>query len=298
MYSVSVPIARGLGILLGVAVATPWAAAKAQPARNADTNAPASVHRMVINNGPMRSVHYIASGNISVSDRLAAYELERAENELIYLHDLQGLKQDYVSGERILQPVRLSVQEQLYGKSITSSSSNSMSGTYGTVSPMFYGYTMPFYGWGGYGGYGRGYSRPAQGFTSSSSSSVTRNLGYGMGNEGALKNALVQVIARDATSDYAAAAVNSYRNASARAAASPLLSKSLRLSREDTTPAATESGYKKGTRLVLTLKDKEKITGTVESDGPEWIVIRTDNNRVTVRKAEVVRYEESLTPGK
>lgn len=216
--------------LLSLVVAVPFVAA-------AEPNTPGSVHKMVIYQGSHRSVHYIVTGDLSASDRQAARELERAENEANYVYDLQCLKHQYVASERVLEPIRRAVQQQLYGISISTRNFNSNYGSYGYASPMFYGYTPVGFGWGGFGGYGGGYSSPLSGYTSSSATTVTRNLGYGMGNEGVLKNALVQVIAREATAEYAAAAATSYHDALATAAASPVLSKALSLPRVEPRPA-------------------------------------------------------------
>jgi hypothetical protein len=213
MRSFPVLLGRGLGIMLGV-LATTMAhgqQSKDAPAQPDKAPPPAAVHRMVIQQGPNRSVHYITIGNPSASDRQAAYNLERAENELIYARDLQDLKQQYVNSERILEPQRRIVQQQLYGR-------RTQSGSYGAsyYSPGgggyvggYYGYPSGYYpffynGWGGGYGYG-GYPGGVYGWLGSSWNSTVRSLQYGMGNEGVLKNALVQDIAKDASSRPAAA---------------------------------------------------------------------------------------------
>jgi hypothetical protein len=162
MCSFPLPLCHGLAILLCLAVTTMAPGQqmvasssrqeKAPPPRAAESP-PASVHRMVILEGPNRRVQYITTGNLSTSDRLAAYNLELAENELAYVHDLQQLKQQYVSSERTLEPQRRIVQQQLYGRQVSSSSSSSsyvsyvpntndgypggLYGYYGAYSPYF-----------------------------------------------------------------------------------------------------------------------------------------------------------------
>src|SRR5690349_7352511 len=128
MRLLPVHLGRGLGVVLGaVLTATAHgqtitiaraAQPKAPPPTVAPAPFPASVHKLVVFEGPNRSVHYITAGNVSTADRLAAYELERAENALTYYHDLQRLKQQYVNSERILEPQRRYVREQLYGTQI------------------------------------------------------------------------------------------------------------------------------------------------------------------------------------
>jgi hypothetical protein len=148
MRSFPVSLSRRLGVLLTVALTPMVYGQQAQVAKQAqpkppavkpvadETTPPGSVHRMEIYQGPNRSVHYIPSGDVPTSDRLAAYELERTENEMIYAHDLQRLKQQYVNSERMMEPQRLYVQEQLYGASIS--------------------YGRSFAGFGGFGGFGGG----------------------------------------------------------------------------------------------------------------------------------------------
>src|SRR6185437_697485 len=120
MHSFPVLLGRGLGILLGAVVTTmahgqqnnaPAVPEKAPP--------PASVHRMVIREGPNQRVHYFTTGNVSSGDRIAAYNLEATENGLTYARDLQRLKQQYVNSERLLEPQRRAVQQQLYGTRIS-----------------------------------------------------------------------------------------------------------------------------------------------------------------------------------
>ncbi len=295
MCRLPVHLGRGLGVVFGVVATTMIhgqqvpAPAQAPPPKAApvEKSAPASVHRIVIFEGPNRSVHYVASGNLPIGDRLAAHELERAENELTYVHELQRLKQQYVNSERIMEPQRRYVQEQLYGTQIRYGGSNSVSGSNG------YGGMGYPYAYGGFANYygNRGYFN---GYAASTSYAVTRSLQFGMGDEGRFKNAMVQVIAQQATPEYAAAARLRYENSVALAGSSPALAEALSLPKSDSRPVRSEGPYKKGDRLTVTLKDKEKITGTVESDSPEWIVLRTADSRVSVRKADILRYAEPL----
>ncbi|MGH7173649.1 MAG: hypothetical protein ACRELF_23385 [Gemmataceae bacterium] len=302
MCSFPVLLSRGLGILLGAVVTTmahgqqnnaPAAPAKAPP--------PGSVHRMVIREGPNRHVHYIATGNLSTRDREAAYKLERAENELTYARDLQRLKQQYVNSERILEPHRRAVQQELYGQRIQSSGrsatyANYGSGGYGGGGGYYgspYGY-YPFFnnGWGrgyGYGGGGGG----VYASLGSTSYSVVRSLQFGMGDEGRMKNALVQVIAQEASASHAAGAVRDYEEAAARAAASPVLSRDLGLPKS--AAPAKEKSFTQGSKATIWV-GKDKYSGTVKDDRPDWVVIQTDKAEVTIRKSEITRTEVSPKP--
>lgn len=301
MNSFPVPLSRALGILLGV-VATTMAHGQQAPPARAPERAPlpraaetprSSVHRMVIQEGPNRRVHYIGVGNLSTNDRLAAYDLERAENSLTYLHDLQRLKQQYVNSERILEPQRRLVQQQLYGLRIRSGSSSMGYVNYGGYGgygyPGPYGYNVaysPYY----YGNYG--YPGSIYGAIGSSSYMEDRSLQYGVGDEGRMKNALSQVIARDASPEYAASVLRTYDAAAARAAESPVLSRDLGLSKSSSSTPSREPTFTKGSKVTL-WAGNDKYVGTVKEDRPGWIVLQTDKGEVTVRKAEITRSEAS-----
>lgn len=289
MYTHLVPLSRGLGILLGAIALT---LAHGQQCAAADPP-PGSAHRMVIQEGANRSVHYITSGNLSSSDRLAAYDLERTENELTYLKNLQQLKHQYVKSEMSLEPRRRYVQEELYGRQIHS---GSYASTYANYLPNeIYGVNGAW----GYGGayspfYGHGYGYPGMAYASrmASSSSETRSLQFGMGNEGVLKNAIVGVngIGRQASPDYLAAAVRDYQSAVSRAAASPVLSRDLGLSKSTTATSSGEPTFTKGAKATIWVGN-EKYAGTVKDDLPGWVVLQTDKAEVTVRKSEISRAE-------
>src|SRR5260370_36525244 len=92
------------------------------------------VHKMEIIEGPNRTVRYFGGG--SPGERSALMDLERAENDLDYARNLQDLKRQYVNSERILEPQRRYVQEQLYGVQITYA-------TYNSLPPSAYGYGGP-----------------------------------------------------------------------------------------------------------------------------------------------------------
>ncbi len=313
MRSLPVHLGRGLGLLLGVVVTATAqgqpivvahsARAKAPAAKDtADRTPPGSVHRIVVFEGANRSVHYVTSGALSTADRLAAFDLERAENELTYIHDLQRLKQQYVNSERIMEPQRRYVQEQLYGTQIRYGGSNTSYGGYGG-----YGYGGNGYGGYGYGGYGSsgiyspyafgglGYRRSPSGSVGSTSYSVVRSLQFGMGDEGRLKNAMVSVLAREASSDYADAALRRYDTAAGRAASSATLSRDLSLRKGPAAYADREPSFAKGDKITIWLGN-DKYTGTVKEDRPGWLVLQTDKGEVTVRKSEITRSETPSKP--
>src|SRR5579875_246000 len=291
MYTLPVPRIHGLVILLGI-LALMLAHSRQTTAAEPP---PGSVHRMVIQEGANRRVHYIASGNLSTSDRLAAANLERAENELAYVNDLQQLKLQYVRSERSLEPWRRYVQEWLYGARISYGVSNSgyvnylPNGIYGV--PGTYGYN-PFYF---PSFYGYGYRCGAYASLGGSSYSETHSLQFGMGDEGRVKDALVQGIARQALPEYAAAVMRDYEAAVSRAATSPVLSRDLGLSKSAAPTPSAEPTFPKGSKAAIWVGN-EKYVGTIKDDRPGWVVLQIDKADVTVRKSEITRAEVPPKP--
>jgi hypothetical protein len=303
-------LSRGLGILLALVMTTMAHSQqitvararqeKAPPPRDAEPP-PGSVHRMVILEGPNRRVHYITTGNLTARDRQVAYDLERAENQLTYVHDLQRLKQQYVNSERILEPQRRAIQENLYGRYLQYSTygaaySSSGYGGFGYVGG-YYGYPYGYYpffnnGWGWGWGYGYGYPGGIYSSLGSTSYSEVHSLQYGMGDEGRMKDALVQVIAHESSPDHAAAAVRDYDAAIARAAASPVLSRDLGLPKIVPPAPSPEPTFPKGGKATIWLGN-DKYVGTITDDRPGWVVLQTDKAEVTVRKSEITRSEVS-----
>ncbi len=289
MYTLPVSLCRDLGILLGVLALT---LAHGRQAAAADPP-PGSVHRMVIQEGPNRSVHYIASGNLSTSDRLAAYDLERTENELTYLRNLQQLKHLYVRNELSLVPWRHYMQRQLYGRRVTSGGYNATGVNYS--SNDIYGVPGAFGYYGSYFPHGYGYAFGYPGSLAYATRSAqtygeTRSLQFGMGNEGVLKNAIVGVIGRQALPEYTTAAMRDYETAVSRAANSPVLSRDLGLTKSDASTPSGEPAFTKGAKATIWVGN-EKYAGTVKNDRPGWLVLQTDKAEVTVRKSEITRAE-------
>lgn len=303
---------RRLNVLLAAVVATtaysqPLGASAAQPEQAPPPAAsPAgSVHRMVIQEGANRRVAYIAGGDLSPADRRAVSDLERAENELTYLHNLQRLKQQYVESEMSLEPQRRIVQRQLYGKRIHYGSANmnyvnyggtgyGAYGGYGNPGLGGYNVSYPYWhaGYGGFGGYGYGNSAITN--IGANSYSEDYSLQYGVGDEGVMKRTLMQSVARDAVPESIAAAVRSYDAAAARAADSPILSRDLGLKKTSAAPSR-EPSFTKGSKATVWVGN-EKYVGTVKEDRPGWLVLQTDKAEVTVRKSEITRTETPSKP--
>lgn len=253
MCSHPVPLRHGLALLLGLAIAATAHGQqirtaslrqdKAQPRRDADSSG-GSVHRMVILEGLNSRVQYIPTGNLSSSDRQSLSNLERAENDLAYLRDLQQLKHEYIKTERMLEPHRRAVQMELYGREIITSNYSS---SYVNYSPYrAYGYPGGLYGYNtsywpyysfypySYGGYGS--AGGAIGYRSYSGYTERRGLQYGGGNDGRVRTAILQAITTQTSPDSVNAAIKNYETAVDRAAASSVLSRDLGLTKRATPP--------------------------------------------------------------
>jgi len=326
MQSLAASPRRVVGILLGILAVAPaqaqqtnrsnYARAQEPPARSiADQpEKPGAIHRIELYSGTRRSVRYLPSGNVSSSDRAAARELQRAENEDSYLLDLEKLKQQYVVDERILEQHRRAVQQQLYGKSIESERDSSNLGSqrymggygyatpYGSGMPGAYrgypyagGYGYPGYGYGGYGGYGArmGGMRASMGH---SKTTVRRSLENGVGDEGRIKDAMSKAIANEASPEYAHQALRDYEKAMKDAASSPVLAKTLSLRKTPTaTASADELSYPENSSVTLWI-GRDKYEGVVKADRPDWIILRTDEGDMRVRKSSIERAVVRTTP--
>jgi hypothetical protein len=262
------------------------------PARPAarETVAP-GVHRMVIRNGAVQSVHYIAGRDVSPGDAATLRDLEGAENEAMYARDLQRLKMQYVASERLLEPERRFIQMALYGQSINVGANNGFSGYLGGPGYRFGG-GYPYYGLSPYGGWGFGGLGTVFGSTSAS---VNRSLANGMGDEGVLKNMLSQVIAADATPNAMAAAMRNYNAAVARAGQSNGLRVALGLPEAK---AGAPSPYRYAAAesrapVVLTLKNGQTVEGSKMTPEGDFYVIDTPTRKVRVLKSEVAGIDEA-----
>jgi hypothetical protein len=241
--------------------------ARAQPPVKPAAGDESEVKRMVIENGALRTVHYFSSKGFSPGEESALRDLERAENGMAAAAHLQDLRRLYLRNEVALERRRGQVNPLLYGYS---SEYGAASSTVGFSGFAGYPYGYP-YGVGGFGNIGYAWG-------STSSASVTNSLAFGIGNEGVIKNELARTLADPAASDAYARAARAYDSAVARVGDMKLAPKFI--------PAGDEGGQ------VVTLvmkKDSEKIKGKLVSDDGDWITVETDNQEVSVRKAEVDR---------
>jgi hypothetical protein len=273
-----------------------------------------SVYKIDVYQGPNRSVHYVTTADLPSSDRAAIDELQWAENERIFVQQLQRLRQQYVNSERILEPQRRYVQELLYGSTITSSWGGVAwggggypglwGGGYGGHPGLWTG--GPRFGTGYFGGYGGWGGWPGAGWGGygGNVSTMTRSLANGMGNEGVMKNSISPVIAQLASPDYAQTVLRNYNNAVARAASSDRLWKEPVVREvygvrgkpgEGIKPAAHRSDVPDlppGTPITLFVKGaNEPIKGNVVEVNADWITVRSGKTVHTVRLSEVNRYE-------
>jgi hypothetical protein len=275
MRAAVVSTSRVLGVVLGVAVAAACPAQEKSP-----------VHKMEIYNGPSRSVYYFAL-NLSPGENAALRELERSENAASYADDLLALRRLYTNSELFLEPRRQTVQSMLYGTATESTFSAYAAGA--SYGPASLGYYYPYAYGGGYAGfgYGNGYgSSLAPGFALSSTNTVSHNLAYGVGYEGAMKNEMARTIAAQATPDFTAGTSRGYANAVANASDYPRLRQGLGI-----TQAAAEAPR----QVTVSFKaaNEPKIEGKLLSEDADWIRVETATDVVDVRKADVARITRS-----
>ena len=269
-------LTQAAGVLLAGLLASSAPAADVRPAA-----APAGpeVHRMIILNGPTQTVHYFSVG-LSTGDQAALRDLESAENTADYAADLQSLRRQYVAQELALAPQRADVQRGLYGKSITR--------YYDYQGSVGYGPGYPGYLYGGYG-YGYGYRYGTGAAFAGSSSTVNQSLANGVGDEGALKTAMAQVIAGQAGGEFTTQSARAYTAAYNRAAESDAVRTALGVNKGGVATAANE----KPVHVTLTLKAGagNPVEGTILDEDAEWITVQTAADAVSVRRADVVRID-------
>jgi hypothetical protein len=237
---------------------------------------------MVIQNGKTTSVHYFGD-KVSPGEKAALDDLERATNESLYVADLQALKRQYTSDEGTMQIRRNYIQRRDYGVSSTASSSSSF------ASPAAYGgqgFVSPAWPY-NYGGWGNGFG----GVTGSTSETVSRGLGVGMGDEGRMKDAFAPVIAQQATPEYAAAASRGYQTAMANVARYDNLAKALNAKQGQVALVSYEQD------IVVTLKGGKTVQGTEWSENGQWVVVREGAKSTMVPRSEVEKIEATTKGG-
>jgi len=255
-----------------------------------------AAYQMEIYNGASRTVRNFAN-DLSPGETASLSDLERLENEASFAQEVLALKNQYVSGERLLEPQRRLVQQELYGRTITQTNFGALTTGVG----YGYGYGSPAYAVGGFG-----YYRPAAYGTAIAGerSTETRSLADGVGDEGVLKTALAGVIAKQAVPGYAATVTKDYRAAISDAALSPRLQAGLSLPgtdvvrKENNAIRAAEFETPASDRVTLTLMNGKKIVGTTLDEGKEWITIkRQDGGTSRFRLSQVVQIDMPTTGG-
>jgi hypothetical protein len=245
-------VKASLGMVLGLLAAPAAWGQDVKPA-----TPPKGPHVMEIFDGPSRTVHYIFPANASPGERQMYRDLERAENEQSYVANLQALRRQYVTGERMLEARRQIEQQQLYGWNFDRAFGAGYLGGAYPAAP----YSYPYYG---YGYYGAG---PYWG----ASLAVSQTLGTGIAPDGVIKQEMAKIIALNSTPEYTAKVD---RQLSEAVAALPADGKEV--------PVATHE--------ILTLKSGDKIEGRVIREDADWIVMQTAaGGREKVRTSDVVR---------
>jgi hypothetical protein len=269
-------------------------------AQSTDRAATGKVNRMEIRNGLNTTVRYHGQ-NLSPGEDSTLREMERVENESIYVQNLQELKKQYVVGERIEEVNRRYIQHQLYGQEYYQS--YGPWGFVGTLHPPFpFGTSVGVFPWGAYTAYGNFPLYAGFGGYFGNTASTTRTLAIGVGDEGRIKAATAPVIAAQATPEYATAVNQAYEQVMLRASDSPVLVKAMRLPTPQVlaqTRARTVS-FTKGPWVRLTLKTGTTIEGYSFEENKDWYIVYLDkdkNAQTRVRQGEVVRVDSGHSRG-
>jgi hypothetical protein len=244
------------------------------------------VHRMEVNNGATQTVRYFSVG-LSPGESTTVREMEQLENELLFARDVQSLKREYVADERTLETHRAEVQRDLYGLDVTRSFYSA--GAFGGSS---YRGVYPYYASYGYGS-GSGSAALVGGGVS-----VNASLANGVGDEGAIKNALARVVAQQATPEYMASLDRAYDRVAMRASASPTLRVAFGLPsqadlrRERDRIRTVDVEMTPSAPIMLTLKGGEKVMGRKMKETKEWLIVEKMNGgEARIRPSEVVRID-------
>jgi hypothetical protein len=328
MRTVFTQTAGVLGLLL--AASTGWAQQGVKPAEPGGPKAPikragaeegGGIHRLVIYNGPARTVHYVTDGSLSSSEDTSLRDLERAENDVGLVDQLLALKLQYIRDERQLQARRTEVQRLLYGYS-----SETTAGLAGATS----GFPGSF-GYGGFGGYGvtGGFFYPGYGISGPGAAgypfgvgsggfvnSGSNSLAYGVGDEGRIKTEIAHVLAGQSTPEYTAMATRNLMGAMARAGQSETLrnSKVVPVVTDAEAKGYFQRGYEvppeprkdgkpegkpesrrdhqpdEQVTVTVRLGDRtEQVKGTLLGEESGWLHVRTGAGEEVIRTSEIVR---------
>jgi hypothetical protein len=279
------------GVLLGSLLVAQVHAQQLPRPKMARQQARRGVHRLEVNNGPTQMVRYYSTG-LTPGETTTVREMEQLENELTYARDIQALKQQYASDERMLESHRTEVQRVLYGLDVTRS-------TYAA------GYFGDGYGYGNFAGvptasiapYGYGYGLGG-GALIGGGTTVNASLANGVGDEGAIKTSLARVIAQQATPEYMASLDRAYDRVATRASTSPTLRVAFDLPaaddirRERDRIRVVEGEMTPSGPIVLTLKDGGKVIGKKMSEKGDWFIVENmSGGQTRIRQSEVTRVD-------
>jgi hypothetical protein len=262
------------GLLLALLAAT----AQGQTARTAGTNRGDGILRLEIYNGTTRTVHYY-SDSLSPGERETLNDLERAENEAAFVNSLLLLRQQYVTSELALEPRRRAVQEQQYGLASQIPAVGNASFPYGGIP-----FSAPFgyNNFGYFGGFANAYLT-----NFATNNEISRSLAFGVGDQGRLNDEMARTIAAQATPEAAATAQRRLATAMARVNDSERLRPALGIPDQGVVPAGATKVVPVHT--TVTLKNGDKIEGTLLREDPDWVVVETATDEVSVRPSEVVK---------
>ncbi len=298
MQTVYAILSCGAGVLLGLVMT---GTAQGQTRRP-------GVHRMEINNGGSQTVRYFGQG-ISPGETAALRDLERSENELAYVRNLQDLKRQLVYDESQIEAARSLAKQELYNRYMAAGGYGAFGTFPGLDSGLLAAYNLggnfglgSYYGLGGYYGLAGGYA-PGLGVGGAyagllGTEVLDTAIASGFGNNDSIRQSIASVIGQQATPQYAAQIERNVDRAMAQAGSSRAIRVALHMpdaSREASSygrPVAAE--VEPTDPVVVTLKDGTILRGRkLDETSKDWVTIITSKGRKTrIRPSEVIRIDE------
>ncbi|MBV9126101.1 MAG: hypothetical protein JO112_22340 [Planctomycetes bacterium] len=285
-------------LAIGLVTALPTARAE-EPVRPAVSDQEPVVHRMVIYNGSVRSVHYFAPGATRAED-LALQDVALAENERALADQLQSLRRQYVGDEGALEARRRRAQELFIGLPLGAglgAATVPLAGVTGVTPTPYYSLVT-----------GASIYRPNLTAVSFYANGMLANGGYtpwlppsygsypyagGLGNSfsepGPVKTEIARTIAVQATPQFVTQTNENLQAALVRASSSGRLRSALGLDKDGGILAAgfeTPSAQRPQYHVTVTMKNGDKIEGKLVREDGDRVVVATDTQEVEIRKNE------------
>ncbi len=254
-----------------------------------------AAHRLEIVTGLHSSVHYFGKG-LAPTEMAALRDLERAENEASYAESMASLRQLYLNNElarerggQLVQTARNTTTVSTYGTGMGGAAASPLqmgyagipnnyalvANPYGTVYPSQVAYnqlypnvyTPGYWGDANFGG----------------TVTTVENVQYGSGSDSKIKQELFKSMSTQYTPENVTGLYRSLDAAMSRVTGLPRVREAL--GQSDPSGIAL-AGYG---QVTLTLKDGKELKGKLVREDGDWLYLESDNEDVSVRKADVAR---------